>query len=144
MCGISIAGVRTARSASARHAQLSYQSPKRTMRRSLGSPCLAACIMSIIWRHDASGKVFAPYKSMETTVERIVIMPATVGQRRKNLQLFSVLRSFEQAQERIVIMPTTVWRWRKNFQAFSAFRSFERRQALIVRHGMRHAAKERS
>jgi hypothetical protein len=80
----------------------------------------------------------------EATVERIVIMPATVGQRRKNLQLFSVLRSFEQAQERIVIMPTTVWRWRKNFQAFSAFRSFEHRQALIVRHGMRHAAKERS
>jgi hypothetical protein len=35
---------------------------------------------------------------METTVERIVIMPATAGQRRKNLQLFSVLRGFEQAQ----------------------------------------------
>jgi len=35
---------------------------------------------------------------METTVERIVIMPATVVQRRKNLQLYSVLRSFEQAQ----------------------------------------------
>src|SRR5712672_93775 len=36
--------------------------------------------------------------SMETTVERIVIMPATVGRWRKNLQPFSVLRSFEQAQ----------------------------------------------
>jgi hypothetical protein len=35
--------------------------------------------------------------NMETTVERIVIMPATVGLRRKTLQLFSVLRSFEQA-----------------------------------------------
>src|ERR1700730_1001934 len=36
--------------------------------------------------------------SMETTVERIVIMPATVGRWRKNLQPFSVFRSFEQAQ----------------------------------------------
>src|ERR1700730_495506 len=36
--------------------------------------------------------------SMETTVERNVIMPATVGRWRKNLQPFSVLRSFEQAQ----------------------------------------------
>jgi hypothetical protein len=36
---------------------------------------------------------------METTVERIVIMPATVGRWRKNLQPFSALRSFEQAQD---------------------------------------------
>jgi hypothetical protein len=36
--------------------------------------------------------------SMEAAVERIVIMPATVGRWRKNLQPFSVLRSFEQAQ----------------------------------------------
>src|ERR1700732_1971037 len=35
--------------------------------------------------------------SMETTVERIVIMPTTVGRWRKNLQPFSALRSFEQA-----------------------------------------------
>src|ERR1700730_12161585 len=35
---------------------------------------------------------------METTVERIVIMPATVGRWPTNLQPFSVLRSFEQAQ----------------------------------------------
>jgi hypothetical protein len=61
-CGISIAGAHTARSVSARHAQSSYQSPKRTMGRSLGSPCLAACITSIIWRHDASDRVFAPYR----------------------------------------------------------------------------------
>src|ERR1700730_13485426 len=57
----SIAGAHTARSVSARHAQSSYQSTKRTMGRSLGSPCLAACITSIIWRHDASDKVFVPY-----------------------------------------------------------------------------------
>jgi hypothetical protein len=44
------------------------------------------------------GAATKPEASMETPVERIVIMPATVGQRRKNLQLFSVLRSFEQAQ----------------------------------------------
>jgi hypothetical protein len=31
-------------------------------------------------------------------VERIVIMPATVGRWRENLQPFSALRSFEQAQ----------------------------------------------
>src|SRR3984893_17831723 len=36
--------------------------------------------------------------SMETTVARIVIMPATVRRWRKNLQPFSALRSFEQAQ----------------------------------------------
>ena len=60
----SIAGAHTARSVSARHAQSSYQSPKRTMGRSLGSPCLAACITSIIWRHDASDKAFAPYRSV--------------------------------------------------------------------------------
>ena len=35
---------------------------------------------------------------METTVDRIVIMPATVGRWRKNHQPFSVLRSFEQAK----------------------------------------------
>ena len=35
---------------------------------------------------------------METIVERIVIMPATVGRWRKNLQPFSALRSFDQAQ----------------------------------------------
>jgi hypothetical protein len=40
VCGISIAGAYTARSVSARHAQSSYQSAKRTMGRSLGSPCL--------------------------------------------------------------------------------------------------------
>jgi hypothetical protein len=39
--------------------------------------------------------------STETTAERIVIMPATVGRWRKNLQPFSVLRSFEQAQARL-------------------------------------------
>jgi hypothetical protein len=33
------------------------------MGRSLGSPRLAACITSIIWRHDASDKVFAPHSS---------------------------------------------------------------------------------
>jgi hypothetical protein len=35
---------------------------------------------------------------MVTTVERIVITPATVGRWRKNLQPFSALRSFDQAQ----------------------------------------------
>jgi TraM recognition site of TraD and TraG len=39
-----------------------------------------------------------PEAEYETTVERIVITPATVGRWRKNLQPFSVLRSFEQAQ----------------------------------------------
>src|SRR3984893_14364961 len=51
----SIAGAHTARSVSARHAQSSYQSPKLAMGRSLGSPCLAACITSIIWRQPAGG-----------------------------------------------------------------------------------------
>jgi hypothetical protein len=41
--------------------------------------------------------------SRETTVERIVIMPATVRRWRKNLQPFSVLRSFEQAQVRYLL-----------------------------------------
>jgi hypothetical protein len=31
----------------------------------LGSPCLATCITSIIWRHDASDKVFASYSSIQ-------------------------------------------------------------------------------
>jgi MFS family permease len=35
---------------------------------------------------------------METTAERILTMPATVGRWRKDLQPFSVLRNFEQAQ----------------------------------------------
>jgi hypothetical protein len=38
------------------------------------------------------------FEHIETMVERIVIMPATVGRWRKNLQPFSALRSFEQAQ----------------------------------------------
>jgi hypothetical protein len=45
----------------------------------LGSPCLAARITSIIWRQDASYKVFAPYKVSGAKISN-----------------FSVLRSFEQ------------------------------------------------
>ena len=52
--GISTVGAHTARSVSARHAQSICQSEKRRMPKSSGSPCLAACITSIIWRHDAS------------------------------------------------------------------------------------------
>jgi hypothetical protein len=75
MRGISIAGAHTERSVSARLAQSSYQSAKRTMGRSLGSPCLAACITSIIWRHELRTKYLRPTADLGGVMRRSRILP---------------------------------------------------------------------
>ena len=62
---LSIAGARTARSVSAPHAESNRRSAKHATARSSGSPCLAAYITSIIWRHDALDILSAPHKRRE-------------------------------------------------------------------------------